>query len=634
MKSRVAASAFALASVARAASAAVAVNGSLSTEQAEVGDGIRVEVSALSDGDDAPSNPRLRVPPGFSVQGPSVSSTQSFSLQNGHFERRHGLTATWIVVATAPGHYSLGPATFSVGSGTAQSQAMSVEIVAKGAMPQRPRRPGGLFGQNDPFDPFGMFQRLPLPGLDDDGPLLDQEPEAPPEYAVDHAADPMAFLRATATPTDVVVGQQVTLRIYAYAGRGPYDEASSSEPSRPDFLSQSIVDTSFKQPRYVVHIDGQPWTVVKEREIALFPLKAGTLTIGPMRLGFQGPRYPETTHGQGLIRFSKPITIVAHEPPLAGRPPGYELGDVGRYTLSAEVEPRRVEAGDAIAVTVRLEGVGNVPHHVKLPQQNGIDFLDPTITEGQTVNGGVIGGHRQFRYVVRLTEPGKRDLGDVTLPYFDPESGRYEVARAALGAVEVLPGAAPVATAPVPGTPPKALERDPFELLGPPRTKLAPLAPPPAHLGDRPWYWALLLGAPLVVLGARGALSLLSGARRRLAERSSSPSTAAKRALDDARAARGRGETAQVAASIERAVYGMVEARLGLKARAVLRGDLAKALESRGATASLAADIAKLLDACDGLRFAGATADGQKLVDDASRLVTAISRTTPKGGAS
>jgi hypothetical protein len=152
-----------------------------------------------------------------------------------------------------------------------------------------------------------------------------------------------------------------------------------------------------------------------------------------------------------------------------------------------------------------------------------------------------------------------------------------------------------------------------------------------SHLADRPWYFALLLGAPLGVVLLRALGSLFASARRKMSERSASPASAAKRALDDARAAQRRGDAAQVASAIERALYGMVEARLGLKARAVLRGDLVRTLEERGAPNATAEGVAKVLDACDGLRFAGATADAAKLVEDAANLVGALGKLTQRG---
>ncbi|HVW30790.1 MAG TPA: BatD family protein [Polyangiaceae bacterium] len=612
------------------ATAAPRLRMTVSAEQAEAGEAIRVEISAMSDGEE-PSNPRLRVPPGFTVEGPSVSSSQSFSLTNGHFEHQRGITATWLVVAPHAGRYVIGPATVQFGPKTESSDTANVEVVASGTLPKRPRA-----NPTDPFDLDPFFSHMPklpgfrgipgMPNLDD---LEDQlhalTPEPPPDYAVDHAPDQAAFLRATASPTDAVVGQQVTLRVYAYAANGPYDEVGAAEPSRPDFLSQSIIDSSYRQQRYLTEIDGSRFVVVKLREVALFPLHAGDLTIGPMKMGFRGPGYPESSPMQGLVRASKELHVTVREPPIAGRPPGYELGDVGTYTLSSEVEPRSVVAGDAIAVTVRLEGTGNVPHAVKVPEQKGVDWLDPTITDQVDAHDGVVGGSRTFRYVVRLDEPGTHDLGEVTLPYYDPKVRRYDVARTALGSVEVKPGKA---IAPAPSAASSAAPSEgPLEDIGPPRRALGASPAAPRHLTDSKNFFGLLAGAPLAVVALGGLAELAGRLRRRLAARGQSLSAASRKALLDARAAAARRDQAGVAGAVERAVYLSIEDKLGLKARAVLRADLDRKLEKAGAERAVASELVDVLDACDKLRFStGDASDAGSVIERASRAIARLPR--------
>jgi hypothetical protein len=64
-----------------------------------------------------------------------------------------------------------------------------------------------------------MPQLSPL--FDDDDPT-GSLPPYPEELRVDRAPDAYAFLRAVASPTQVVVGQQLTLKIYAYGRQGPF----------------------------------------------------------------------------------------------------------------------------------------------------------------------------------------------------------------------------------------------------------------------------------------------------------------------------------------------------------------------------------------------------------------------------
>lgn len=618
------------------ANAATTLRTKASAHQAELGEGIRIELSAMSDDDATPHTPRLKVPAGFSVQGPTVSSSQQISFVNGHFEHKRGITASFIVIGTQPGQFVIGPGTVMVGQQVLTGETVTVEIVPAGSIP-KPKRPRSLFDPSDPFDPFSLLQRMPnLQGQDDLDDALPSTPQIPEEYVVQKPLEPLAFLRATITPDHAVVGQQMTLRVYAYGGRGPYDEIGSSEPSRADFLSNVLIETSYRQPRFNILFDNARWTVVKLREVALFPLRAGALTVGPMRMGFRGPGYPESAPMKGLERSSAPITVNVSEPPVAGRPPGYELGDVGRFTLSAEVEPRRVIAGDATSVVVRLEGRGNVPNHVKIPEQKGVTWLEPAVTDGLTPRDSVIGGFRQFRYVVRLDEPGTKDLGEVTLPFFDPATGRYEVARARLGSIEVQPNPTAAARPAGSAAPAQAAApRDPFEGLGGPRTKLEAVAPRTQTITDSRAFWAALGGAPLAVLVLAGLSRLARKIRAARGSRTESFTAVARRAIADAEGAASRGDASAVAAGVEKAVYTAIEGKLGLKARAVLRDRLAPELAKSGADEPLAREVTAVLDRCEHLRFAGngssgngngAEASTKELVAQAAAVVSRLGK--------
>jgi hypothetical protein len=205
---------------------------------------------------------------------------------------------------------------------------------------------------------------------------------------------------------------------------------------------------------------------------------------------------------------------------------------------------------------------------------------------------------------VRFDDPGTRDLGEVTLPYFDPSSGRYETARAQLGKVEVQPNPA---AQPKPSGAPAAASagapRDPFDGLGGPRKKLDTVPAKPAELTDYRAFWAALIGTPLLVLLLAGLARLASKVRAARGVRTESFAAVARRAIADAQGAATRGDAGAVAAGVEKAVYTTIEGKLGLKARALLRERLAPELARNGADEPLAREVTAVLDQCEHLRF-------------------------------
>src|SRR6185295_18275056 len=98
-------------------------------------------------------------------------------------------------------------------------------------------------------------------------------------------------------------------------------------------------------------------------QMAIFPLKAGDLHTGQVRFTFGGP-----TLRAVIERSSQDHVIHVTEPPRAGRPVGYTLGDVGNFSLSASVDPRKVDQGGEVAVRIDLSGTGNLPAQLRMPE--------------------------------------------------------------------------------------------------------------------------------------------------------------------------------------------------------------------------------------------------------------------------
>jgi hypothetical protein len=564
----------------------------------------------MGSGADTPQNPTLRPPANVEVRGPSVGTQTQVTVNNGRMTQSTGISATWTLIPQRVGTIRVGPATVSVGGKLERSQAVTIEVVPQGSLPRAPRR-------FDPFsfDPFGGSSPFP-PGMD---PFMrpDEPEELPPvpeELRLERAPDRIAFLRAVVTPKNPVVGEQVTLRIYAYGARGGFREANPTEPSRADFLAYTPVDAAVMEQGVRLRIGEQEFVAAKIRELALFPLHSGDLVIGPMTMTFQGPGYrgPEP-----IVRQSERVIVHVEEPPLAGRPPGYRLGDVGELELEARVDPRRITAGDGVSVVAKLSGSGNIPLSLVVPQRRGIEWLEPSMTEDIEAKGATVKGLRVFTYVVKLEEPGGIDLRELTLPYFDPKRRTYAVARAALGVVTVDPNPSKKTASSA-----SAIEKGNGLALPAPRRALAAFTPPAPPFTDGAGFWALLLGAPIaVVLGGSG-IELGRRAAARLKTRRNDPDRLALDALREADEAARAGRAVETAGAVERALFRAIEAGTGLKARALLRADLESALAGAGVSNATVADTLSLLDACEALRFTeGVSETSAKALSDKARAV-------------
>jgi len=601
---------------------ALEVKTAVSSQRVGVGESFVVQLVVTSDGQNgnAVGDVRLPLPPGMTAGPPSRSPQSQVSIINGQMSQRVGVTLTWSVTTSKAGSFKVGPPTATFGGERAQGSPIPIEVVTGatgGGSPQRARR---SFDPFNFFDPFGNGNSPFPPGFNfkspfDDDPTEQQQPEEPTypeELRVDKAADPIAFLRATVTPNPVVVGQQVTLRVFAYGGRGQFSAENPNEPSHADFLTFDSGPDQVKA--YLVPASGIRFIAAKLRELPMFPLHAGTLRAGNMKMGFAGRGYPTAPKGGALVRESNWVDVVVTEPPLHGRPPGYKIGDVGEYRLEATVEPRQISAGEAISVVAKLSGTGMVPFKLQTPESHGVEWLEPALAEKMEVSGGVVQGSRTFSYVVRMTDAGKIDLGEVSLPYYDPKRRQYAVARAKLGEIEVKanPNAVKAKVEPKPNDRLAGVLQA-RDTLGPPAIAHEPIS-------DRPSFWAALLLAPFGVVFAGGALSLATRTRAKLRERGASLGAQLENALREARELATRDTPGSVAA-VERAVFLAIELKLNLKARAILKSEMQSALVERGLPSARAEALAGILEDCDALRFVGAASgiDPNELVQRASK---------------
>jgi hypothetical protein len=556
----------------------------------EVGEPFSVSLTVTVDASrPSPSDPRLALTDGLRAGPPSISTQTQISFVNGHMTRRSGITATWQVMAAREGVFVVTPSVTWNGN---KLQANPLRIKVHPATPGGRRRPAPAPAPN-PFDPFGMFPKLP-------GFFDTPEPEAPqvapvdPELSLDAPLDSRVFLRAVVDQKNPVVGEQVTLTVYVYARMNSAELTDAHEPSVADFFLRELMPQGVQAETRSVSINGVLWRVQPLLKKALFPLRAGDLEIGPMQVTVVGGRNSGISNA---TRESLPIKIQATEPPLAGRPVGYQIGDVGSYTLTGTVDPRATEVGGAVAVTITLNGVGNVPNAIRIPASSAVEWLEPQVREAIDVENGKIKGSRTFSYVVRPKTAGNVDLGEVTLPYWNPERKAYEVARASLGKVQVAQGK----TLPVAKDP--SAPHDPWASIAGVRAELGPYARPRDPLTEKPFYWLGLFAGPFAVvagsLGSRG----LRRARARLAARRASTENGIDKALAQARDARKRDDSAALAAALERAVYLAIERATALKARALLLDEIPTALEERKVPRELAAEVRDLLSSIEATRF-------------------------------
>jgi hypothetical protein len=568
------------------------LNAQLDSDIVGEGDEVRLTLQAFSD-EATPQSPTPGNTPGFTVTGSSSGPSQSITIQNGRISKRLGLNATWSLHANRQGSFTIGPCSVSIGGTRYSTQTLHVTVVSPGHAPQRV----------NPFDPFGMGSAFdPFKGLLDNigQDFQPRRPETDPRLALDAPRGKTAFLHASVDRTSAVVGEQVTLTValYVEANEREADMNDVHEASADDFVKRALMedDAGDKNIQSAL-VGGALYHVKVLRKWALFPLKTGDLSIGPMTLTLSRRRGPmRGAPNVDQLRQSETLSIHVTEPPLAGRPPGYVVGDTGNFALAADTTPRDIEQDGAVGVTLDLTGTGNLPSTITPPARAGIEWLAPEMHEKMgAAPGDKYGGKRTFAFVVRLHKSGVVDLGEVTLPYYNPETRAYGVARATLGIVNVRPGTAPVASA--------EPAFDPLAALPQARAHLSPPHVEPTHLADTPLFWLGLGATPMAYGVASGAQALVRRVRRARATKAASPETDLKaRMAAAAKACRGTDSRAADAA-VARALHAATVAKVGINVRDAEGGEVSRRLAGAGVDGEIARRVEELIRDCEAARF-------------------------------
>jgi hypothetical protein len=571
-----------------------------------VGDVFHVELSATS-ADTMPTDAQLGAAQGFVVRGQNAAPSQTHISINGARMDRYTLNVTWAVEAQHVGTFRIGPPSVVVSGARYTAQPVNISVVPAGQAPRQraphPSFPPGMQSpfRFSPFDPWKGF----IQGLDNDDQSPAQLPTVTtdPKLALDSPRGPFFFLHATVDKAAAVVGEQVTLSVYRYvdtgAGRVEIDEGVH-DPTVPDFVRHPLLREEQEAPLAgYASVGGRTWEVRLLRRWALFPLHAGDLTIGPMQLNVVHPQ-----SAAGPLRAAETLVVHVTEPPLAGRPPGYTVGDVGHFSLTAQVSPREVDEGGAVGVHVELSGKGNVPSAIATPAREGVEWLTPEVHEQLGQDGhDAFGGKRTIDYVVRMRRAGPVDLGDLSLPYWDPVQRRYGVARASLGVVRVARSAGGSSASADPA-------RDVLPDLPAVRDKLEGSRGPRAHADDTPVFWIAGIGAWPIAFAATMAGR---AAGRRVVHawrnRRASPAAELKQRLSAAMAACGSGDSRTADAAIARALEAATLAHAGVNVRGAVGDDVVHRLERAGVARDAASSVAHLLRECEVARFAPEMAD-------------------------
>ena len=364
----------------------------------------RLTLQVVVSGSQNASTPEFKELRGMRVvQGPTTST--QMSIVNG--EVSSSVTFTFVLAPTALGEQEIGPIEVRVGRQVYRTTPMKIVVSA-----------------------------------------------GPEQSAGQAGAGQAVFLVLQADRTNVYVSEQMYMTVTLY-----YRDVQVANVSQPQVALKGfdVHEQGYHQGDAVVN--NMRYKFVRF-PMVVFPLQAGRQEVGPVRMKVrvrepvasrQRGFFDDGFFGGGLFdeffgRFqeveheieSNRMTVQVKGLPEEGRPAGFS-GAVGQYELRAWVQPKAVQAGSAVTLTVELGGTGNVNAVSVMMLTNTMELrvYDPESRREQRVEGTRMVGQRRYTQLVIPTSEKVREIPAIGFVYFDPRHERYVELKRGPFAIEV-----------------------------------------------------------------------------------------------------------------------------------------------------------------------------------------------------
>ncbi|MBM4387221.1 MAG: protein BatD, partial [Deltaproteobacteria bacterium] len=354
--------------------------------------------------------------PDFSIV--SRSESTSISIINGAMSQQKGITLLLQPVKT--GTLSIGEAKLIVnGKIAASSRPLTVKVTG-GASPQRKKQPE---------------------------PETEVEPLSEVKTGAKDGKNVPFFINAGIPERELFVGEGFLLGfdLYIRADVGVGSVNLVSQPKLEGFIVEGI-PVNAGQKAFMKQADGAVYNVYPQFRAVITPAGAGDFTIDSLVLDL----YSGDFFGNRRFRIaSEPVVVKVSKLPEAGRPAGFQDGNIGKFAITSGLSKGVIKAGEKSVLTLEISGAGNFKNIAvtKIPQIKNLtlDLIPSSDMDDVRVDEAGISGKRYFQYLLTPSAPGEIEIPPFRFDYFNPISRKYETAESEPLTLKVLETGASVA---------------------------------------------------------------------------------------------------------------------------------------------------------------------------------------------
>lgn len=347
----------------------------------------------------------LRLPPGLSsnfdiLMGPSTGQSTSISIVNGRTTQVVSYSYTYILRAKKEGEFEIRPASIEVKGKVFESNSLKIRVVKPQSKPAQTQTDTKNLGSTN----------------------------------VDLGKDNM-FVRVVMSKRNVFRGEQIIATVKLYVNPNipisGFDEVNL--PTYEGFYTQDIEIPQQIQFKREVYND-KIYQVGILKKTILFPQQNGKITIEPFSMALLVQQQVKarsffddffSTHRTVKSRMSSTaVTINVKDLPTQ---PANFMGGVGNFNVSSNISSNEVTTNDAVTLTVKINGTGNI-RLIKTPEltlPSDFEVYDPRATDNvrTTANGAT--GTKTIEYLFQPRFEGDYTIPAIKFAYFNPATGKY-----------------------------------------------------------------------------------------------------------------------------------------------------------------------------------------------------------------
>lgn len=511
------------------------------------------------------SRPELPDFPGFRLLSNTPSTSRSFSFVNG--ESSTSYSYTYSLLARGTGQFTLPPISVVIDGTEYRTDPIDVTLIDRNASAARPSA----------------------------------------------STRPDIFLRLEVSDESPYTGEQLIADVVLFFKSGL--EVNSYQPvpgwKAEGFWKEELENRERPRAESAI-LNGVRYRKARLLQFALFPTKAGELTISPYEIVISvrsatsrddpfGSLFGGFGTNQRRVELqTEPVTINVRELPDINN--SNYIGAVGSFDINRSISIREAVVGETIEIETRVSGTGNVPL-ISKPQYelpDGLEIYEPQESSSINRRNQRISGSKTFTDIVIARTPGTFTLPDTRLAYFNPVLNRY--------VTETL-SPIPFSVQPDPNRLSVSGQQQIFDIK--PVTGLATWVTPdrrtPSLFGFW-WFWAGLLVPAIVVAVAYWQKTYHEKmSTDRFFARSKKAMDKAEEHLEDALSKSESGNIKEAYYSLHKALTGFIGDKLGLPEAGLSDKQYISHLEKNDMDPELVKNVKMLLDKCSSISYAPET---------------------------